>query len=669
MKRKTNLLKYNLYRAIYVPILVLLCSFTLFAKDVKISSPDGNYQMRIYDNGGKIYYSVDYKNMPVILESLLGISSSQSGKTIDTGATLDDKAFADWVDDMKLDSVAEKFMNTKWTPVYGERSIYNDVYKEYTVGLQKNNNPNKRMNIIVRAYNEGIAFHYMFVGNEYLHITREFTQYTMPEGTLAYFTPRAQAKYDLLPLKNWPDESERPLLLKIPVSSTGSGASNGKTFFTLLTEAGMVNYARTKFILDRNKPNTIIGTIYGAVDDIAPYSTPWRVIMAAEKAGDLLENNYLLLNLNEPCKIKDPEWIRPGKIMREVTLSTEGGLSLVDFAVKRNLQYIHFDAGWYGPEGSKLSDATTVTLDPARNKNPDALDLHKVIRYAKSKNIGVFLYVNQRALYQQLDTILPLYKSWGISGVKFGFVQVGSHYWTKWLHEAIRKCAENGLLVDIHDEYRPTGFSRTYPNLLTQEGIYGNEEFPDATNNVTLPFTRFTQGAGDYTVCYYRRKWDDDLQPDKSHGLVNVRFLKTTPAHQLAISVVFYSPLQYLYWYDKPSESQDEPELEFFDRVPTVWDDTKVVHGEVGEYITLARRSGDEWFVATMTNNDARKLKIPFDFLPEGRKYTAKIFFDKGNKKTRTQVGIKTITVTNKSVIDCDLQPSGGQVILIEPAK
>jgi alpha-glucosidase len=629
---------------------VILCGFLSVAGEVKIASPDGHYQMNVYDREGKVYYTVDYKDRPVILESLLGIGNG---------------AASDWVDGLEIDTVAGKFVDTTWTPVYGERNLYVDMYREYVIDIRKKSDAGKRIQVTVRACNEGIAFRYGFAGNEYLHVTREFTQYTLPEGTLAYFTPRAQAKYDLLPLKNWPGESERPLLLRVP---QGSGVA-GKELYVLLTEAGMVDYARTKFVLEQDKPNTVTGVMYGAVDEIAPFSTPWRVIMAAEKAGELIENNFLLLNLNDPCEIKDTGWIRPGKVMREMTLSTEGGKALVDFAVKRNLQYIHFDAGWYGPEGSKLSDATRVSLDPARNKNPDALDLQEVLRYAKSHHIGVILYVNQRALYRQLDTILPLYKSWGVSGIKFGFVQVGSHFWTKWLHEAVRKCAAYGLLVDIHDEYRPTGFSRTCPNLLTQEGIYGNEEFPDATDNVTLPFTRFTQGAGDYTICYYRRKWDEDTQPDRAHGLVNARFLKTTPAHQLAMAVVYYSPLQYLYWYDKPSESRDEPELEFFDRVPTVWDDTRVLHGEAGEYITVARRSGDEWYVGTMTNCDARKLKIPLDFLPEGRRYGAKIFFDSGNDSTRTRVGIKTFPVTSRSVIDCDLQPSGGQAILIEPVK
>jgi alpha-glucosidase len=219
--------------------------------------------------------------------------------------------------------------------------------------------------------------------------------------------------------------------------------------------------------------------------------------------------------------------------------------------------------------------------------------------------------------------------------------------------------------VDVHDEYRPTGFSRTYPNLMTQEGIYGNEEFPDATNNVTLPFTRFTQGAADYTICYYRRKFDQQTQPNTAHGLVNARLLKTTSAHQLAMAVVYYSPLQHVYWYDKPSESRDEPELEFFDQVPTVWDDTKVVHGEIGRYITIARRSGEDWFVGTMTNNDSRTLSIPLDFLPEGKTYTAHIYYDDPKTKTRTQVGIKKLQVNHRSVIPTALLPSGGQAIRI----
>jgi alpha-glucosidase len=402
--------------------------------------------------------------------------------------------------------------------------------------------------------------------------------------------------------------------------------------------------------------------MYDRVDLTTPFATPWRVIMPAEKPGDLLANNDIFLNLNEPCLIENTSWIKPGKIIREISLSTSGAKELVDFAVKRHLQYIHFDAGWYGLEYIKSSDASAVNVDPRRNPKND-LDLKEVIRYAKEKGIGVFLYVNQRALEKQLDQLLPLYHQWGVAGIKFGFVHVGSHRWTTWLHEAIRKCAKYELMVDIHDEYRPTGFSRTYPNLLTQEGVRGNEEMPDATNSTILPYTRFIAGAADHTICYYHRP---ELKP-KLAATQNARVMKTTSGHQLALPVVFYSPLQFLYWYDKPEDSKDEPELEFFDHVPTVWDDTKVMDGEPGKYITIARRSGEEWFVGTITNNDHRDLKVSLGFLTPGKKYLASIYYDDAHSNIRTKVSIKRMNVDASTVLDTKLVASGGQAIWIKP--
>ena len=622
-----------------IQLFVLLCFFCSLsrANEAVIQSPNGKYTMMVFDKDNYLWYSVNYEGKEVILPSLLGINGNGEWKE---GVTVRDSKIAT--------------INESWKPVYGERAVVKDHYNRSLIRLSHSGNPRRQLQLEVRAYDEGVAFRYCFTGGEYLHITSEYTQYTLPEGTKAWYTARAQTPYQLLPLSGWPGESDRPLVLEM---------ENG--LYALLTEAEVVNYARTKFALESGKPNTLTGVMYGAVDEIAPFSTPWRVVMAANKPGELIENNDLLLNLNPPSKIENPWWITPGKVMREVTLTTEGGKAVIDFAVKRNMQYILFDAGWYGPENSWQSDASRVKLDPARNANPDALDLKEVIAYAKKNGIKVILYVNQRALARQLDEILPLYKSWGVDGLKFGFVQVGSHVWTKWMHEAVAKCAEYGLVVDIHDEYRPSGFSRTYPNLMTQEGIRGNEEFPDATHNTLLPFTRFTQGAGDYTICYYRRDYSGKDVADKSHGLVNARLLSTTPAHQLALSVVYYSPLQHLYWYDKPSESRDEPELEFFDRVPTVWDDTKVLDGKPAEYISMARRSGKDWFVGCITNTEARGLSVRFDFLEPGKSYIAHIYEDNPKIKTRTKVGLKQVKVTNESVLDVRLQPSGGQAIRI----
>ncbi len=605
------------------------------ASTIVINSPDDRLEMRIFIETGKLSYAVDYKGKPVVPNSGLGISFN--GK--------------DWNKQLILKDSETSQTDTVWHPLYGERSAVRDQFNEKRLTLGREGSPAGEIQLIVRAYNSGIAFRYSFPeakqGGPYLHITGELTEFNFPENTKAWFTPRAQSLHQLLPLKDWPDESDRPLTLQL---------ANG--LFVCLTEAEMVNYSRTKFRLNPDRENSILCSMYGDVDEIAPFRSPWRVIMVAEKAGDLLANNDLILNLNPPCEIKDPSWIKPGKVMREVTLSTEGARKLVDFAVARHLQYIHFDAGWYGHEYYKASDATTVTVDPLRNPRGD-LDLQEAIRYARSKGIGVFLYVNQRALAAQLDTILPLYRKWGVSGIKFGFVQVGSHRWTTWLHEAVKKCARYQLMVDIHDEYRPTGFSRTYPNLMTQEGVRGNEEMPDAVNNTILPFTRFVAGAADYTFCYYFRK--ELGHPD--------RHIQNTAAHQLALPVVYYSPLQWMYWYDKPESYQQEPELEFWDALPTTWNDTRVINGEIGKYITVARRKDDSWFVGCITNTEARELKVPLDFLEPGINYEAAIYFDDPDVPTRTHVGIDHQQVNSKTILNVKLQASGGQTILIRPAK
>ena len=571
-------------------LLLLVIPALIKAQDVmtetcqELTSPDGAYRFTFYqravgEDNTQMYYTLTYKNRPVIEESKLGVLIENQLFESALGIPNDTCHF--WCENLKLTGTEHQKTDEIWKPVYGERAEVRDCYNEMTLKFKKgegkgnqdggyDKRKNYFMNIIVRAYNEGVAFRYHFpemTNGLFLHIVGEQTSFTMPEGTMAYYERWAQGPYELRPLKGWgKEESERPLTLKLP-----DGLS------VALLEAEMVDYVRGKFRLSAEKPSTLETSLYSSVDIISPYSTPWRVIMCADKPGEILEHNDILLNLNSPCRIKDTSWIKPGKVMREVTLTTEGGKALVDFAVKRNLQYIHFDAGWYGFEYDKASDATTVTLDPRRNSKIDALNLKEVVAYAKQHGIGVILYVNQRALQQQLDEILPLYKSWGISGIKFGFVQVGSQVWTKWMHEAVKKCADYGLMVDIHDEYRPTGFSRTYPNLMTQEGIRGNEEFPDATHNVTLPFTRFVAGAADYTICYYRQDFGRLNVEKDNYGVPRSKSIQTTPAHQLALAAVYYSPLQYMYWYDKPSDSQDEPELKFFDDVYTTWDDTKVL--------------------------------------------------------------------------------------------
>jgi alpha-glucosidase len=236
--------------------------------------------------------------------------------------------------------------------------------------------------------------------------------------------------------------------------------------------------------------------------------------------------------------------------------------------------------------------------------------------------------------------------------VKIGFVDVGPQAETVWITETIQKAAEYHLLLNIHDGYRSTGLIRTWPNLLTVEGIRGNEHFPTAEHNCTLPFTRYIAGIGDYTVCYYDR-----------------RLTKTTHAHQLAMAVVSFSPLQWIFWYDRPSMYRGEPEVEFFRVVPTVWDETRVIHGRIGEFATIARRKGDAWFLGTINAGTARTLIVPLAFLAPGQKYTAHLYSDDATVATATKVGVTRRAADSTTTLDVLLVANGGQAIWIEPSK
>ena len=408
----------------------------------------------------------------------------------------------------------------------------------------------------------------------------------------------------------------------------------------------MKDYVRGKFDLLRD--NELHVRLYGSVDIISPYDTPWRVVMAGERAVDLINHKDLILNLNTPPDLPEGEeglrlWIRPGKAFRSGRLDKASIFKSIDYCKALGFDYVELDAGWYGPEGKVSSDASKVieTRD---------FTMPEVCQYAKSKGIGVWVYVNQRALYQQLDQLLPLYQQWGISGIKFGFVQIGNQQWSTWLHDAVRKCADHHLMVDIHDEYRPTGISRTYPNLLTQEGIRGNEEMPDATHNVILPFTRYLCGPADYTLCYFNSR------------------VKNTKGHQLAMAAVYYSPLQFYFWYDNPFVDKGEEELLFWKDCPTVFDESIALDGQPGEFIIQARRSGADWFVGCMTSQEGRTVSVPTDFLPKG-KYQVTISNDDPTLQTRTKVRTTVKTVKSGKPLQLLLQPSGGATLHFKPVK
>lgn len=632
--------------------LALQAQTIVAGSEALLSSPDGRYEVRfcqrLFGEARRMIYAVNFNGEPLIAESELGVDIenglSESALGIPNGNS------KHWGDNLRVTDMERTSVDTTWHPLYGERREVRDCYNALTVKLQKGDDTGKvagdafdhrhyyYMNVELRAYNEGVAVRYYFpeaTNGLYLHITADHTTFTLPAATEAWHERWAQGPFHKVTLDQWQGESERPLLLRRP---------NGT--YLAIGEAGLVDFVRGKIDLVNNtgEERTLGIKLYESADIITPYATPWRVIMAGQRAVDLINNNHLFLNLNAPCQIADTDFIRPGKVFRVCSLKKADIYAGIDFAAERGLQYIELDAGWYGPEATVRSKATQV----ASTRDFYIAD---VCQKARAKGLGVVLYVNQRALYTQLDSILPLYRQWGVAAIKFGFVQVGNQHWTTWLHNAVRRCAEYGLMVDIHDEYRPTGFSRTYPNLMTQEGVRGNEEMPDAENNTLLPFTRFLCGPADYTLCYFNSR------------------VKNTKTHQLAMAAVYFSPLQFMFWYDRPADCHDEAELKFWHDIPTVWDDSRALDGSPGEFIVQARRSGNHWYVGAMNGLTAREISInTADFLEKGKKYRVEIYTDDAQLQTRTQVAISTLkTVKYGKTLTLHLPASGGAALHFLP--
>ena len=628
-------------RKFFIAILFWAVAIVGYAAEA-LQSPGGKYNFVFEQKDGRLTYRLDYAAKQVIEEGELGVNIDNHLVESAMGIPVDNSNV--WTNGMEVTSVDRRSEDNTWKPVYGEYAQIRDRYNEMTIHLLKggkhqgaSNAYDKRqqylLDIIVRAYDEGVAIRYHFpeaTNGLFMHITGDLTSFRFAPGAEAYHYAWAQSHANKVKLLKseaaWKEEAERPLTMHL---------SNG--LYAAIGEAALSDFVRGKLKLKAD--NELQMALFHPADIITAYDMPWRFIMVGEKAIDLINNKQMVLNLNAPCQIQDASWIKPGKAFRVCRLDMKTCMEGVDFCVDRGLQYIELDAGWYGPE-MKMSSSALKVLETRD------IDMPKLCQYAKSKGIGVWVYVNQRALYQELDQLLPLYEKWGISGIKFGFVQIGSQEWTTWLHNAVKKCADHHIMVDIHDEYRPTGWSRTYPNLMTQEGIGGNEEMPDAEHNTILPFTRFLCGPADYTPCYFNGR------------------VKNTKAHQLAMPVVYYSPITFLFWYDLPNVYKGEKELDFWKYCPTVWDESKALQGEIGEYIVQARRSGNDWFVGAMTGLQARDITLnTADFLQKGKKYQVEIYNDNPALNTRTKVSTVVQTIKAGKILKLHLQPSGGAAL------
>jgi hypothetical protein len=331
-----------------------------------VTSPDELVQVKVVIGDERITYSAMLGGKPAVLESRLGMAGWPSGK---------------------LKSATQRTWLGTWKPVYGERAVVPDNFKELTLSFE-------RLTIYLRVYEEGFAFRYRLEGRGSFEVSGEETTFRFPAGSHAWEEYGTEGEYKRVPVGEIQEKCERPLTVEI-------GGGN----WTALAEAAQVNYPR--MLLAPDGGGGLKPWLDSAVKGTLPFETPWRVFVLGRAPGDLMERNYLLLNLNPP-HARDYSWVKPGKVIREVTLSTKGGKSAVDFAVERGIDYIEYDAGWYGHEYDDASDATKVAPDPKRIASiPEhgGLDLEEVIRYARSKDVGVILYVNRRALERALKQI------------------------------------------------------------------------------------------------------------------------------------------------------------------------------------------------------------------------------------------------------------------------
>lgn len=635
-----------------------------------VSSPDGNLTIALsleaksqpYLPGERAYYRLIYKGSAVLNDSPLGLDF--------LGASPLDQ-------DFEVVAADRKTNDSTWENPFGARRTVPDHYNELTVSLRERRAPGRRVDLIFRAYDEGAAFRYVLPKQEAIG---EFT--LAAENTGFYFAGEASAFALNMGRFNTHNEGEYPRIklndikpvsiinLPLLVEMPGGGP------WVALLEADLTDYAGMYVGGVPGIPNALaakLSTPPGRkaeqpVIGTTPKATPWRVLMVAPMPGRLIETNYLVLNLSRPCAMPDTSWIKPGKaawdwwsgsyatnVPFKPGMNTATMKHYIDFAAAHRLEYMLVDAGWAPlSAGGRLEDILKFIPE---------VNIPGIIAYGRAKGVKVLLWVEWRALDSHLDEAMALYEKWGAAGIKVDYMNRDDQEMVNFYERVVRKAAEHRLTVDFHGAYKGTGLHRTYPNLLTREGVMGMEyskwsERVTPEYDVTIPFTRMLAGPMDFTPGAMRNaargKFKaEDIAP-MSQG---------TRAHQLAMYVVYESPLVMVS--DYPEAYANQPGLEFIEKVPTVWDDTKVLNGEPAKYVTIARRGGDNWYLGAMTNWDARDLEIPLSFLGAGE-YEALVFADGPIAETD---GTSLITskkrVTAGDKLPVHLAPGGGAAIIL----
>ncbi|WP_454262189.1 glycoside hydrolase family 97 protein [Pseudoxanthomonas mexicana] len=663
-----------------IPLFVLLSSAAAHAAPgPRVASPDGTIVVELAtDNDGRPAYAVSRKGLPVIASSRLGFLLLDAPK---------------FERNIEIVQPRTRTFDETWEQPWGERRLIRNHYNELTVTLKEKAKPFRSFDVVFRVFDDGVGFRYRFPkqpGLEQVKISEELTEFSLARDATAWWIPAGE----------W--NREEYLYHRTPVQQVGD-AQTPITFrfedgtHLSIHEAALVDYSGMNLtrVEDRKlKADLTPGIGEGKVVRAAPFDTPWRTLLLSDDAAGLAMSS-LTLNLNEPNALGDVSWVKPMKyvgVWWEMHLDLKSWASgpkhgatndnvrkHIDFAAKHGFGGVLVEGWNVGWDGDWFGNGEDFSFTQSY---PD-FDLEALSRYARSKGvvlIGHHETSGNAAHYEsQLDAAFDLYQRVGVPAVKTGYVADASqakvtgadgrrHYaWHEGQDMArhhlkvVTEAAKRHIAVNPHEPIKDSGLRRTYPNWITREGARGMEFSAwgqpgnPPEHEANLVFTRLLAGPMDYTPGIF------GMKTRSTDGIA------TTWAKQLSLYVVIYSPLQMAADLLENYEKNPAP-FQFIKDVPVDWDDTRVLNGEVGDYVTIARkeRGGDNWYLGALTDEDGRTLSVPLTFLDEGRRYTAQIYRDGDTAHWKTapqDIVIEERSVARGDTLTLKLAPGGGQAI------
>jgi alpha-glucosidase len=637
---------------------------------VRVRSPGGDVSIELdleREGAGKGIprWRAGFKGRPIVLPSRLGFE-------LERGAALGGPC--------TVESVETGSRRAEYEVFPGKRRRAADHFTEAVITLREQAPPARRWELVLRAYDDGAALRYRFPvqdGWPGLVIAAERTEIDLPADAVAFalplngFTTSYEKFYERKRVPEVPPDwlLGLPLLVECP----GRG-------WAAITEANLTEFAGMYLARAGNGAATLASRLSPlpgepgvAVEASLPHASPWRVVLLGDDPGRLVESD-LVLHLNEPCAIADTSWIRPGKTtfpwwngyhLEEVGfkpgLNTDTMKHYIDFCAESGIPYHSLDGhdgvAWYGGPIVPYRGADITKALPG-------IDLEGVIAHARAKGVRLRLWMHWEAARAHMDRAFPLYREWGIEGVMIDFMDRDDQEMVRFIRDLVRKAAENRLTVTLHGSPKPTGLERTYPNLLTSEGVlnleYDKWDPAGCTpeHEVTVPFTRMLAGPLDFHQGSFRGVTVERFAPRNVAPLV-----MGTPGRTLASYVVYQNHLPMVA--DYPSAYRGHPGLEMLARIPCSWDDTRVLSGKVGEHAVIARRHGREWYIGAMNDRTPRALEVSLSFLEPGR-HRAETFAD--GKGPARPMERRTAMVAAGDVLRIELEPAGGHLTWLAPA-